>query len=292
VGQPIGTGGAALGEPVSLSGVAPTVEVGPPLGTPALQILDQSDIGSATATFEFLGGAEPADEPVSISFWVYLNIHEDYIINVREQGGASQVFLNIRFSAAGQVFFSDASNSGNVYLFHNYSAATPVRIEMAFDPENDRYSIWWNGNRVVHRQEHGITARDVGSIIFGHGFDADLDGDMRIDALKVYTFGGLTPVEETPQPESSLQLQAAPNPFNPATEISFELPQAAQVRLEIYDSRGRLVRRLLQGTLPAGWHRPTWRGRDDSGQRVASGVYHALLKVDQETQRVAMTLIK
>ena len=53
-----------------------------------------------------------------------------------------------------------------------------------------------------------------------------------------------------------------------------EVPAAAPVTLDIYDGRGRLVRRLVDETLPAGLHRPVWRGLDQRGQRVASGVYY------------------
>jgi subtilisin-like proprotein convertase family protein len=68
--------------------------------------------------------------------------------------------------------------------------------------------------------------------------------------------------------------QNQPNPFNPATVISFEVPSdAGLVSLEIYDVTGRRVATLHQGSLAPGLHQMTWRGRDDSGRAVSSGVY-------------------
>jgi hypothetical protein len=87
-------------------------------------------------------------------------------------------------------------------------------------------------------------------------------------------------------------LAAAPNPFNPSTEISFTLPQPGAVRLDIHDSRGRHVRRLLAGDLPAGPHRAIWHGRDAIGQPLASGVYHAVLTAGAQRSTVTVTLVK
>lgn len=71
---------------------------------------------------------------------------------------------------------------------------------------------------------------------------------------------------------------AAPNPFNPATTLRFELETENQVDLRIFDTSGRLVRVLVSGqTFSKGEHRLRWDGRDNSGRAVGSGVYLAKL---------------
>lgn len=65
----------------------------------------------------------------------------------------------------------------------------------------------------------------------------------------------------------------APNPFNPATVIRFELPAPAPARLSVHDVRGARLRVLLDRVLPAGEARVDWDGRDAAGRRVGSGVY-------------------
>lgn len=72
---------------------------------------------------------------------------------------------------------------------------------------------------------------------------------------------------------------ARPNPFNPGTEIRFQLAGegAQRVTLQIYDVRGRAVRRLVHASLDAGMHTAVWDGRDDARHELASGVYYARL---------------
>ena len=65
----------------------------------------------------------------------------------------------------------------------------------------------------------------------------------------------------------------APNPARYGTAVAFSLSERSHVDLHVVDVRGRLVRRLVQGTRAAGPHRLVWDGRDDRGVPAASGVY-------------------
>ena len=92
-------------------------------------------------------------------------------------------------------------------------------------------------------------------------------------------------VTSTPPPPPALdtRLRARPNPFNATVEFGFELDRTSTVRLEIHDLRGRLVRHLWNGTLPAGARWIGWDGRDDTGSLVASGVYVGRLVQGDDT---------
>ncbi len=70
-------------------------------------------------------------------------------------------------------------------------------------------------------------------------------------------------------------VSCSPNPFNPATEIRFELAVGKHVSLSIHDGRGQRVRVLVEGFLEAGEHRVTWDGRCDDGFPLSSGTYFA-----------------
>lgn len=96
---------------------------------------------------------------------------------------------------------------------------------------------------------------------------------------------------ETPA-AAALALDAAPNPFNPALEISGRLPQAGHARLTVLDARGRRVATLHDGHVAVGEARWTWEGRDDRGQQVASGVYMLVLETEARVLRRAVTLVK
>lgn len=69
-----------------------------------------------------------------------------------------------------------------------------------------------------------------------------------------------------------------PNPFNPQTNMRFQLPHQSVVALRIYDVLGQTIRTLVEGRYEAGVHRATWDGRDSRGRQVASGVYFYALE--------------
>ncbi|MBU0742885.1 hypothetical protein KJ554_11110 [bacterium] len=70
-----------------------------------------------------------------------------------------------------------------------------------------------------------------------------------------------------------LELRAHPNPFNPRTSVSFDLPRDAHVEVTVHDLQGRTLRTLHGGVLSAGPHSLVWGGTDDAGRPLASGVY-------------------
>jgi len=102
---------------------------------------------------------------------------------------------------------------------------------------------------------------------------------------------GASPVEPTIPLVYGLA-QNFPNPFNPQTEIRFELPHPNNTRLSIYDIRGRLVKDLVTGHMNAGHHRVIWMGRDNGGRQVASGVYYYRITSGTFTDTKRMTLVK
>lgn len=79
--------------------------------------------------------------------------------------------------------------------------------------------------------------------------------------------------------------QNYPNPFNPMTTIAFGVPEDGEgnstqhVIITIYDSRGRRVKKLLEGGLVPGYHQAFWDGRDEKGAILPSGIYFYELKV-------------
>ena len=72
-----------------------------------------------------------------------------------------------------------------------------------------------------------------------------------------------------------------PSPMQDEATISFVLPSAQSVKLELYDVRGHKVRTLVQASRDRGVHDVRWNGRDDSGNLVASGVYFARLQLPE-----------
>ncbi len=83
-----------------------------------------------------------------------------------------------------------------------------------------------------------------------------------------------------------------PNPFNPKTSISFDLPQAQNVQLVVFSADGRRVVTLLDEQVAAGRHSIAWSGRDENGASVASGVYFARIQAGPLKETHKMLLLK
>ena len=66
----------------------------------------------------------------------------------------------------------------------------------------------------------------------------------------------------------------------------------SRASLRVYDVSGRLVRTLVDGALAAGDHEVLWRGRDDGGREVASGVYLYRLEADGVSESRPMVLVR
>lgn len=93
-------------------------------------------------------------------------------------------------------------------------------------------------------------------------------------------------------PESGKLDVNYPNPFNPATMIRFELPQATQITIKIYNTLGQEIRTLANSQYQAGIHSLRWDGKDNNGNSVASGVYLYQLRAGDFSQIKKMSLLR
>ena len=83
-----------------------------------------------------------------------------------------------------------------------------------------------------------------------------------------------------------------PNPFNPSTTISYDLPSNADVSIVIYDAIGQEIRQLVSEYRVAGRYSVRWDATDHRGRSVGSGVYIAKIKAGQHTALQKMLLLK
>jgi len=86
--------------------------------------------------------------------------------------------------------------------------------------------------------------------------------------------------------------QNYPNPFNPSTVISFQLSVNSEVQLAIYNTAGQLVKQVAMGKFASGKHQVVWDGRDERGQRVASGSYFYQIIVGEFQSAKRMLFVK
>jgi len=150
-----------------------------------------------------------------------------------------------------------------------------------------------NGERILASLDQGLSREDQGLV--GRFTRAQLSG---VDQLELqWSFGGdsLTRDENfTLQlPELRFRLlPPVPNPFNPSTELSLDLPRAMQLRLRVVDAKGRQVRTLFRGMAGPGQIRLHFDGRDDRGRLLASGVYTFVVQSERSQDSVRALLLK
>lgn len=114
----------------------------------------------------------------------------------------------------------------------------------------------------------------------------DLDGSISQSNVIEVLLGARMPLP------TEFAVNVYPNPFNPSTTISYELPESAPVSVVIYDVLGQQVRHLISQFNSAGRYSVQWDARDNQGRGVASGVYIAKVDAGTTTLSQKMLLLK
>jgi len=186
-------------------------------------------------------------------------------------------FDYVTTAAAGVRVWATPLTDGN---YSPNGAGNPSPLYPIGSGSGTAYVTITSGQVVVDQIQYWM--RDAGT--------ADLLLQFARDGL--FFYGGPGFVTGVPQPldlpQPLAMLGAAhPNPFNPITTIPVMLRQAAPVRLTLYDARGRLVRTLLDGALPAGRTEVTLQADD-----LPSGAYFCALRCGSARQTQRVMLVK
>lgn len=83
-----------------------------------------------------------------------------------------------------------------------------------------------------------------------------------------------------------------PNPFNPKTTISYNLPSEGKIELAIYNLKGQKVKELVNGVQSSGEYTIDWNGKDDAGKPVSSGIYYYRISVCGKKLNKKMIMLK
>ncbi len=222
--------------------------------------------------------------------------------------GNSENFLTI-FNSAGSILTQSFGISDDVL-------ANPDRASLAIDPSGFIVATWIDhrttrptpfrqifepsmtplqGNVPTYNVEAPYMQNPVAGASRGRGIF--VWADARANGLNIYASQELYSPTATDDngfslPNSYSLKQNFPNPFNPATTISFSLPEATTVSLEIFNVLGQKIKTLINSDYPAGQHETVWDGTDETGSKVASGIYLYRLKTDQFSHAKSMVLMK
>ncbi len=119
----------------------------------------------------------------------------------------------------------------------------------------------------------------------------DMNNSWRYKLL-VYNTNVSTSVIDNNNNQNFKLFQNFPNPFNPSTAIRFNLFRSENIKLQILNINGELIKTLLEKELPPGQHEIIWDGTDSQNQKVTSGVYFYRLISENNELTKKMILIK
>jgi hypothetical protein len=161
---------------------------------------------------------------------------------------------------------------------------------------------WLENDGTQTFTQHEITTNfDGAADVYVADVDRDEDPDVLgtahyADQIKWWENLGPSGIDDNYRPPlvgSSLK-QNFPNPFNPSTTITFDLPGTVgnqSVSLTVYDIRGREVRTLVDRDPSAGTKTVVWDGRDNSGRSVGSGVYIYRIRTGDTEMTVSRKMV-
>jgi hypothetical protein len=140
-----------------------------------------------------------------------------------------------------------------------------------------------------------VSASDVVyELVYGEGLRQTLSGGGTVKINNPEVTRLTLRINENPDgtPTEFALDQNYPNPFNPTTNISYALPVASKVVVEIFNVIGQNVRTIANDEQAAGRHVVEWDGEDDSGNRLASGVYFLRLSANGKDSRSFRQVMK
>ena len=167
--------------------------------------------------------------------------------------------------APSEVWGSTWGNTHNSLVVRKYSVGVTAYKETGTNviviPESQ-----YDPNATYTAEYVEVWSTYAGKVVFGKGKNDDTNGN---------------------QPVSFTLFQNYPNPFNPKTEISYTLPQAGHVLLEVYNLLGQKVTTLVNEQQESGEHEAVWNAVNQ-----ASGVYFCRIKTEEATETRKMVLLK
>ncbi|UCH84953.1 MAG: M6 family metalloprotease domain-containing protein, partial [Candidatus Latescibacterota bacterium] len=103
----------------------------------------------------------------------------------------------------------------------------------------------------------------------------------------------VTGISDTAVPLAFSLHRSAPNPFNPSTVITYDVPPGGgKVTIKVYDVTGRLVKTLVDEHKGTGRQTVKWFGNNERGEQVATGVYFCSMEAPGYQKTMKMTLLK
>jgi len=185
-----------------------------------------------------------------------------------------------------------ADRSGNtVVVWEDHRNGDPDIYAQLFDSQGQRIgSNYRVNNDTGKKKQENPDVKLVNGHIYYTWEDTRIEGQGYNIFARVDRFS--TSVIPVGVPEKYVLYPNYPNPFNPATTISYAVPQPAHVQVQIFDVNGRKVKRLVDQACNAGIHSVVWNGTDEADRKVSSGIYICRFSAGEVVLHRKLILVK
>ncbi len=260
--------------------------------------------------WDFANGSFEYSAPFGGFGWRY---YTDGVERVYDPGNAPDGDYFIRLSAGEEVhqptdatgdLFPGATEGGEEYYITAKIRGVASGAEAQLITEFQGQQIWTRGNPQITNFElteewtthtaHVIAPIGVWTLF--NTFTATI-GTVEIDSVSMSNTNPAITSIDGPNlsglpGKNRIEIKSFPNPFNPTTTISYDLPEQSMVSLIIYDIRGQEVTTLQEAEKPPGSYEVQWNGLNQSGNPVSTGVYFARLQAGEHYQTIKMVYLK
>ena len=200
----------------------------------------------------------------------------------------------IKWSYACQEIRSNAviGTDGTIYVAGYERSSEFAEYMLAFRPNGEL--LWKTGIKKGY-SNYDCFGSKCSMFIFSSpaiGPDGTVYHITEYEGFYAFNAKSSIPVLVANTPTLPSTLTSRPNPFNPATTITFTLPEPGMVSLAVYNLAGQRVRTLVAGHMFAGSQHVVWDGKDDNGDPVSSGVYLSRLSSGGRIATGRMLLVK
>lgn len=185
---------------------------------------------------------------------------------------------------------SDTLNKVHVTTFYKRDESTCFNVDI----HNILVELQQMGTELVHNRylTHSTWSENLDTVyVFVQG--SSINDSIPYWQCFAIDISSISDIHNTiPVPSKRLKVKNRPNPFRSSTLIQYTIPKAEYVAIHIYNNRGRLLRALGQKHLQSGTYTVKWDGKDNTGNKMASGEYYYQVVAGEYIATKKMLILK
>jgi len=249
---------------------------------------------SYTYTIEFPVPADASNESMWCRFRLGYHVNDNFYYMQQPYGEVEDYLIDHGVSISLSAFYASAGDRQATLYWSTQSEVNNLgfylmRSENGVNYERvNRDLISGQGTSEVRHDYRHVDTGLINGVTYHYKL-------VDVDMAGVRTSHG--PIQVTPQASAEVPTEYAlsqnyPNPFNAQTTISYSIPAASHVSLQVFNVLGEEVRTLVDADQQANTYQVTWDGRDAGSRQVATGVYFCKLQAGSFEGSTKMVLMK